>query len=96
MQFVSGKSLDTYIRQAGGFQQSADRRRLFVIFPNGSAQPVSVSPFNYTPLRVPPGSAIVVPKDATPFDVFTITREVASLVSQLAITAASLAVISSN
>ncbi len=96
MQFVSGKSINTYIDQAGGFQQSADRGRLFVIFPNGSAQPVSVSPFNYTPVRVPPGSAIVVPKDATPFDIFTISREVASLVSQLAITAASLAVISDN
>jgi polysaccharide export outer membrane protein len=96
MQFVSGKSVETYIRQAGGFQRSADRNRLFVVLPDGSAQPVSVSPFNYTPVRVPPGSAIVVPKDATPFDIFTVTREVASLVSQLAITAASLAVISDN
>ncbi|NQV80128.1 MAG: SLBB domain-containing protein [Alphaproteobacteria bacterium] len=96
MQFVSGKSIDTYIRQAGGFQQSADRNRLFVVLPNGAAQPVSVSAFNYTPIRVPPGSAIVVPKDATPFDVFTITREIASVLSQLAITAASLAVISNN
>jgi protein involved in polysaccharide export with SLBB domain len=96
MQFVTGKPIDTYIRQAGGFQQSADRNRLFVVFPNGVAQPVSVSAFNYTPLRVPPGSAIVVPKDATPFDLFTISRELSTVLSQLAITAASLAVIGNN
>ncbi len=96
LQFVAGRTVDNYISQAGGFQSSADRSRMFVVFPNGAATPVSVSPFRFSTLQVPPGSTIVVPKDATPFDLFTITREVASLVSQLAITAASLAVISDN
>jgi polysaccharide export outer membrane protein len=96
MQFVSGQSITSYLRQAGGFQQSADRKRVFVVLPNGAARSVSTSPFNYTPLRVPPGSAIVVPKDATPFNLLTISRELASVLSQLAITAASLAVIGNN
>ena len=96
MQFQTSKTVDSYIRQAGGFQQSADRNRIFVVFPNGAAQPVSVSAFNFTQIQVPPGSTIVVPKDATPFNAFTITKEVATILSQLAIIAASLAVISDN
>lgn len=93
-QFVSGTKVSEYIDQAGGFQQSADQGRVFVVFPNGVAQPVSVSPFRSTTVRVPPGSAIVVPKDATPFDLLTFARDISTVLSQLAITAASLAVIS--
>lgn len=96
LQFVAGTKVDDYIRQAGGFQRSADEDRIFVVFPNGSAQPVSVSVWNYSPIQVPPGSTIVVPKDPAPLDLFQLTREFAQIVSQLAITAASLAVISDN
>ncbi|MEQ8247486.1 MAG: SLBB domain-containing protein [Alphaproteobacteria bacterium] len=96
LQFVAGATPDRYIRQAGGFQQSADRQRLFVVFPNGVATPVSVNAFNFTPVKVPPGSTIVVPKDATPFSLLTVSKELASVLSQLAITAASLAVISNQ
>lgn len=94
MQFLSGADVDDYIGRAGGFQQSADRARIFVVLPNGAARPVSVSPFNYTRINIPPGSAIVVPKDASPFDPFTFAKDLSTLISQLAITAASLAVIS--
>ena len=93
MQFIAGTRVDKYIRQAGGFQQGADENRLFVVLPNGVAQPISISAFNYTPVQVPPGSTIVVPKDPTPFNLFTFTRELSTVLSQLAITAASLAVI---
>lgn len=96
MQFVPGTRVSSYIRQAGGFQRSADESRVFIVFPNGAAQPVGVSAFNVSPVQVPPGSTIVVPKDATPFDLFTFTRELTGVISQLAITAASLSVISNN
>jgi polysaccharide export outer membrane protein len=96
MQFISGRGVDDYVKLAGGFRQTADRNRLFVVFPNGAAQPISVSPFNFTSIQVPPGSAIVVPTDATPFNLLTVAREISSVLSQLAITAASLAVISNN
>lgn len=96
LQFISGSKVDQYIRQAGGFQRSADEDRVFVVYPNGEAQPVSVSVWNYTPVQVPPGSTIVIPKDPAPLNVFQMTREVAAVISQLAITAASLAVIGSN
>ena len=96
LQFISGTPPDAYIRQAGGFQRSADEDRVFVVFPNGEAQPISVSVWNFTPVQIPPGSTIVVPKEPTPFDIFTFARDISQVVSQLAVTAASLAVISDN
>jgi polysaccharide export outer membrane protein len=93
LQFISGKSVDSYLRQAGGFQRSADKSRVFVVLPNGAAQPVSVSPFIFTSIQIPPGATIVVPKDATPLNILSVSKDIASIVSQLAVTAASLAVI---
>ena len=94
VQFRAGATADRYIRQAGGYQASADEDRVFVVYPNGEAEPLALSPWNFNPVQIPPGSTIVVPKDPVPLDLITIVREGASLVSQLAVTAASLAVIS--
>ncbi len=92
-QFVPGTKGDRYIRQAGGFQRSADQDRVFVVYPNGQAQPLSLSAWNYRPVQIPPGSTIVVPKDPAPFDFLTFAREVTDLVSKVALTAASLSVL---
>ena len=96
LQFIAGRPADSYIRQAGGFQQSADEDRVFVVYPNGAAEPLSVNVWNFNPVQVPPGSTIVVPKDPAPFDLLDLIREGSSVLSQLAVTAASLAVISRN
>jgi polysaccharide biosynthesis/export protein len=96
MQFVAGTKVDEYVQQAGGVQQSADEDRMYLVYPNGVAQPVSVSVWNYNPVQVPPGSAIVIPKDPMPINLFEFTKEITSLISQMAITAASLAVIGNN
>ena len=94
LQFRSGSTADEYIKRAGGFERSADQSRLFLIFPNGSAQPISTSIWNYNPVQIPPGSAIVAPKNAAPLNLLAVTGSIAQLVSQIAITMASLAVIS--
>jgi polysaccharide biosynthesis/export protein len=94
MQFIAGTTADQYIRQAGGFQRSADEDRIFVVYPNGQAEPLAVTVWNFNPVQLPPGSSLVVPKDPAPLDLFTLVREGSSLISQLAVTAASLAVIS--
>lgn len=96
LQFVPGSKAESYVQQAGGLQKSADGDRVFVILPNGIARPVSVSAFTFSTVQIPPGSTIVVPKDPRPFDFFNFARDIGSLVSQLALTAASLAVISNN
>ena len=94
LQFAAGKRGDDYIGQAGGFQRSADQNRIFVVFPNGEAQPLSVSVWNYTPVQIPPGSTIVVPKEPAPFDLLEFAKDITQLLGQVAVTAASLAVIS--
>jgi len=96
LQFVSGTKVDEYVQQAGGLQQSADEDRMFLVYPNGVAQPVSVSVWNYNPVQVPPGSTVVVPKNPAPIDIFSFAKDMTALISQMAITAASLAVIGNN
>jgi polysaccharide biosynthesis/export protein len=96
LQFIAGTKVDQYVQHAGGMHKSADEDRVFLVFPNGSAQPVTLSVWNYSALQVPPGSTIVVPKDTAPLDIFTFAKDMTTLISQMAITAASLAVIGNN
>ncbi len=96
MQFTADKTADAYISQAGSYQRSADEDRVFVVLPDGSARPLSLSAWNFTPVQIPPGSTIVVPKDPAPFNFLTVARAVTDLLSKVALTAASLVVISSN
>ncbi len=95
IQFISGKTVDQYIENAGGISRVADDGRIFVILPNGEAQTVSVVSFEFEPVRVPPGSTIVVPRDPKPFDLLAFSVSLSEILSRLAITAASLAVIQS-
>ena len=94
LQFVPGARPDDYIGQTGGFQKSADRGRVFLVYPNGVAQPLAVSVWSYNPVQIPPDSTIVVPKNPAPLDLLAFARDVTSVLSQIAVTAASLAVIS--
>jgi len=93
-QFIAGTTADEYIQQAGGFQRSADEDRVFVVYPNGRAEQLAINIWNYKAVQLPPGSSLVVPKDPAPLDIFTLVREGSSLIGELAVTAASLAVIS--
>jgi len=95
-QFIAGKRADLYINQAGGFQRSADEDRTFIVYPNGEAKPLKLSAWNYTPTQVPPGSTVIVPKEPAPFDLYTAVKDTTAIVGQLAVTAASLAVIGRN
>jgi protein involved in polysaccharide export with SLBB domain len=94
VQFHPGATPADYIEQAGGFAQTADRDSVFVILPNGKAEPVKVSFWDYTSVQVPPGSTVVVPKDVTTPDTLTLTKALADIFGQLALAGASLAVIS--
>jgi len=86
LQFRKERSARDYIMQAGGYSFSADKDRVFVLYPDGSAQPMAVSSWNYSPLMVPPGSTIVVPRDPKPFDFIETARDVSQILSNLAIT----------
>jgi polysaccharide export outer membrane protein len=91
--FEPGLQADDYINMAGGLQEYADDERIFVVLPNGIAQPLSVSMWNYRSELIPPASTVVVPIDADPLDWMGLTKGVTSILSNLAITAASLAAI---
>ena len=86
LQFRKDKDPRDYIHQAGGFTYHADKNRTFVLFPDGSAHPLKVSTWNHTPVFIPPGSTIVVPRDPKPFDFIESAKEVGQILSNLAVT----------
>jgi len=92
-EFTAGLDVSDYLRRAGGYTQNADQSHVFVIYPNGAAQPVRQSFWNFTPLKIPPGSTIIVPRDTSPYDNLGLATALAQIVGQVAITGASLAVI---
>ncbi len=87
LQFRDGKEPLDYINEAGGFTFHADKDRSFVLYPDGSAQPLKVSSWNYNPVFIPPGSTIVVPRDPKPFDFIQSAKDISQILSNLAVTA---------
>lgn len=85
LQFRQGKDPIEYIREAGGTTYYADKDRSFVIYPDGSAQPLSVSMWNHSSTFIPPGSTIIVPRDPKPFDFLESAGRVSQILANLAI-----------
>lgn len=92
--FASGAAPEAYLRQSGGLTRAADRGRAYLLYPDGRAAPLSLAGWSASAPPVPPGSAIVVPQDPAPFSLLALTRDMTQLLSQIALTAASIAVIS--
>ncbi|MBS1190196.1 MAG: hypothetical protein H6R10_1988 [Rhodocyclaceae bacterium] len=96
VQFQSGKKASDYIAAVGGLSRLADEGRIYAILPNGSAEPLKISSWNFQPKLLPPGSVIYVSREALPTtntDIMMISLQV---LKDLALSAASLAVISRN
>lgn len=93
LQFEAGRDVRHYLNQAGGFQRFADRRRTFIVFPNGAASRADLGVFEYSIQRPPPGTTIVVPPDPVPLNYLGLATNLSAIFSQLAIAAASLSVI---
>lgn len=94
--FHAGMSVEDYISQAGGYAQFADESETFVILPDGTARKYESSWLNFDEPSIPPGSAIVVPRDLSPLDLHQLVLDATQIFSQLAVSAASLAVLSRN
>ena len=93
--FVSNNNVADYIESAGGVTRSADLSQAFVVLPDGVAKALSLESWQ-SGNRVkflPPGSAIVVPRDPLPFDRLTFALDISDILSKLAISAASIAAI---
>jgi len=87
LQFREDKTASDYIREAGDFTYNADQDRAFVLYPNGAAQPLAVSSWNFDPVKIPPGSTVIVPRDPKPFDFIQSARDVSQILSNLAVSA---------
>lgn len=96
LQFVRGKKVNQYLAETGGIQRSADEKRLFLVYPNGVARPLPRRAWGSSDETLPPGSTIVVPKNTDPLATLQLTREITSILSQFALSAASFAVVFSG
>ncbi|HPF79205.1 MAG TPA: SLBB domain-containing protein, partial [Alphaproteobacteria bacterium] len=85
LQFRKGKDPLDYIREAGGTTYYADKDRAFVIYPDGSAQPLHVNAWNHNATFIPPGSTIIVPRDPQPFNFIESAERVSQILANLAI-----------
>jgi protein involved in polysaccharide export with SLBB domain len=94
--FSPKASAEDYISLAGGYGQVADESRAFVVFPDGTARQVDSSWLNLDAPNIPPGSTIIVPRDIAPIDLRQTILDISGILSQLAISAASLSVINSR
>lgn len=86
MPFRAGKETRDYIDEAAGLTFFGDKKRTFILYPDGTAQRLGRSSWNYDPVLVPPGSTIVVPRDPRPFDFIQTTRDLSTILANLAIT----------
>lgn len=95
LQFVAGKTPGEYLSETGGTAKTADKRRIFLVLPNGTAQPLR-------PIKradrvvVPPGSTIIVPKDIDPLYTLDVVRDVSGIVGTLITSLATLSILATR
>jgi len=83
LQFVAGKTAIDYIGETGGTSKTADKRRIFLVLPNGTAQPLRDLKAINSKVVVPPGSTIIVPKDIDPLFTLDLIRDVSGIFGTL-------------
>jgi protein involved in polysaccharide export with SLBB domain len=86
-------SVADYIELAGGYSSTANKSGAFVVLPDGTARRIERSWFRVDDGRLPPGSVIVVPRDVTPLDLRQTIIDVSQILSQFAVSIASIAVL---
>ncbi|WP_458094759.1 SLBB domain-containing protein [Roseomonas sp. WA12] len=94
LQFSTGWKASQYVRAAGGEQRFADISRAFVVLPNGQSVPAGLGSWQQGGPPIPPGSLVVVPQDPSPYETWGFIRDLTSVLGQISISSAALAVIS--
>ena len=89
--FVFSKNLrvNDYIKLAGGFADSADKKGIFIILPNGQAIR-NIDRWRIGRSKIKPGSTIIVPRDSTPFNAISIFRIFTPILANFATAAAAI------
>jgi len=93
LQFRANRSVDDYLRLAGGTTGIADEDHIFVVQPDGAAVQAHRDSWLSESPKLAPGSVIIVPRELRHFTWDTVLEDTVQVTSQIAITAASLAVI---
>lgn len=86
-------SIEDYISLSGGLNDSADKNKIFVVYPDGKSRILKNSLFSNNK-NILPGSTIVVSRDSRPFDAISLTQIVTPILADLATSAAAIAAIS--
>jgi protein involved in polysaccharide export with SLBB domain len=94
--FSKDMSASDYIDRAGGYSRFAEEDETILVLPDGSARRVENSWFSFSSDRIPPGSTIFVARDVSGIDLHQIVVDTTQIFSQLAVSAASLAVLSTQ
>ncbi len=91
--FDASYNVDDYIEMAGGLNESADKNKIFVVYPDGQARIIKRSLFSSSN-DLTPGATIFVSRDSKPYDAIKITSIVTPILANLATSAAAIAAIS--
>ena len=84
--FEGDKDPSDYIREAGGKTYYADSGRAFVVYPDGSAQPLGSRWSANEKAMIIPGSTIIVPRDPKPFNFMDSFKDITQILTNMAIT----------
>ncbi len=84
--FHDTKDVDDYIKGAGGTSYFADKGRMFVVYPDGSAQPIDSGWSSMKQAMIIPGSTIIVPRDPKPFNFMDSFKDITQILTNMAIT----------
>lgn len=97
LQFVAGKGVDEYLRETGGAASSADKGRIFLVLPDGTAQPLKGRGWGrgYAGV-VPPGSTIIVPKNIDPLYKLDLARDITGIFTGLLTSVATVALLATR
>lgn len=95
LRYAPSDSVDDYLDKAGGTTQQADASRVIIVLPDGSVRSNSSSWLNFGfGSRIPAGSTIFVPRELEYYTMRQFVTDGIQIFSQLATSAAALAVLS--
>jgi protein involved in polysaccharide export with SLBB domain len=94
--FVSNANLQDYILSVGGYKDSADKGGIFVMLPNGETKRTYGIARAKRRISIIPGSIIVVPREAKPFEWLYLASTITPILSDVALAAASLSALTNK
>ena len=94
--FDPNRPASDYITLAGGYGSEADTSHVFVVYPDGTAEPLKQSWMDFDSSAVPPGTVIFVPRELFPVNWASLAIQIGDILKDLAVSIASVAVLSKS